>query len=76
MGSPLGLIDRERSPHAGRAAAVYLARYEEHLDVEVSEAGEPRTPIGLVDPGEMGPEGIELLFQANQRATPDGSSLD
>jgi AbiV family abortive infection protein len=37
---------------------------ERNLYVEVSDVGDPLTPMGLVDPGEMSPEGVELLYQA------------
>jgi len=37
---------------------------ERNLYVEVSTAGDPLTPMGLIDPGEMGPESIALLGRA------------
>jgi AbiV family abortive infection protein len=37
---------------------------ERGLYVEVGEDGNPRTPMGLVEPGEMGPQTVEFLRAA------------
>jgi hypothetical protein len=47
---------------------------ERTLYVDVNNEGDPLTPMGLVDPGELGPEGVDLWLSATNAAL--GQGLD
>jgi len=62
-------LEPERTSHEHDAGNRTLRTFRERtLYVDVKDDGDPLTPMGLVDPGELSPESVDQLLAATSSA--------
>jgi AbiV family abortive infection protein len=67
--APLKEIEPDHPPEEHDAGNRALRTFRERtLDVDVKEDGDPKTPMGLVDPGELSRESVALWLAATNSA--------